>query len=92
MESLEDRREYQCLQFAIKCTENPKLESMFPLNEVGNNEKNCRQTDGHYRQSKRESQREWSKYEKKTFNDFLLQVSITLYKKIHLLLWIGCIL
>ena len=33
MESLEDRREYQCLQFAIKCTENPKLKSMFPEND-----------------------------------------------------------
>ena len=31
MESLKDRREYLCLNFALKCTKNKKVKDMFPL-------------------------------------------------------------
>ena len=31
MESLKDRREYLCLNFALKCTKNNKVKDMFPL-------------------------------------------------------------
>ena len=32
LETLEERREYLCLKFAQKCTENEKTQQMFPLN------------------------------------------------------------
>ena len=32
METLSNRREQLCLQFAQKCTKHPKLQHMFPLN------------------------------------------------------------
>ena len=32
MESLKDRRENLCLNFALKCTKNPKTSKMFPEN------------------------------------------------------------
>ena len=31
METLKDRREYLCLNFALKCTKNKKVKDMFPL-------------------------------------------------------------
>ena len=32
MDNLNDRREQLCLNFAKKCTKNPKTANMFPLN------------------------------------------------------------
>ena len=36
IQTLEERREALCLNFARKCLTNEKLKSMFPLNEQGN--------------------------------------------------------
>ena len=33
LDSLSDRREQLCLSFAQKCTKNPRLKNMFPLND-----------------------------------------------------------
>ena len=33
LDSLSDRREQLCLSFAQKCTKNPKMKNMFPLND-----------------------------------------------------------
>ena len=37
LETLSSRRETLCLNFALKCAKNPKLQHMFPLNEKNHN-------------------------------------------------------
>ena len=33
METLDERREQLCMNFALKCLKNPRFKDMFPLNE-----------------------------------------------------------
>ena len=37
LESLEDRRERRCLDFALKCLKHPRNQNLFPINENNNN-------------------------------------------------------